>query len=774
MGRTNKEYKFNNLQGLNTLIDKYGLTKGEAYEMDNIICEKYGDKTIFKSRAAITTDGAKVTGMTDDAISLGYVNLNKNFAGIVNEVNTVGLMHFDDGNLYPITTGLSTFGAAALGHLPRWSRSIDTSINCLSLTFNTLNSVMFFTAPQSIYRILHCDAVAGWTEYGAEAGAVAFDTTNYVEGFGSVKTTITNSNATENGVYKNLTFYKDLGVLLDVYLSDVSDIANIRVRLYQDTTETDGNYWDFTYQEGGQDLATGWNKLLVTIDADGTVIGGGITTATSISGRIKVSAITSANATYDLQVDNIVVGNQTQGLYTSVDAANWTKVKSASERLPTFSRIAVWDGRLFGIYKNRLYWSNVNDGLDFWHSIDTEAKNGDTNTSTLINGLNSTANLKVGLRVSDATGDIPSGATITEITSATSVTISEAATGTTANQVITFQGSVSDDSNWLELDDGDGDELKSINPLTEQDLIALKQNSLHRIKINTTATASLTPYIREPIFSGNNQSGIGCVAPNSVQNILVEGVQNEVWGASEYLLFLARDGVYAIGAIGGPIKLTIKLPGIKDDLLNTDNNPQIFASVDPAFNTYLIYSPGEKTGFIYNISAKMWSTLDIGDASNYPTIASNIQIDGDPSFNVTGRNHICAFGANTGGALLYMGTAPGTTDALTDTTSVAFTSTIKFAMYDYSRERFYKYLMNSSSILESWKSAAFANITITAENEDGATASETITPTASPVFYDKVMKLYGTHISQQYTLTGGGVLHRFIHEIKHTNNKKGA
>jgi hypothetical protein len=63
---------------------------------------------------------------------------------------------------------------------------------------------------------------------------------------------------------------------------------------------------------------------------------------------------------------------------------------------------------------------------------------GNTNSNTTVSGLSSTANVAVGMSVSGT--NIPAGATVVSIPTATSIVISAAATGTGAGVTLTFAG----------------------------------------------------------------------------------------------------------------------------------------------------------------------------------------------------------------------------------------------------------------------------------------------------------------------------------------------
>lgn len=776
MGRTGQEYKFAELSGLNTFIDKFGLTKGEMYEANNVFLKKYGKKLIAKGRPGLATESGTLKSV--DTISLGYGNLPVYDNANDTDSPTRLFLHDEDGELNTFKMGSQISTNGVLTNLPTIANSVRNTSK--TLTFTNLNGYIYLTSPKVPRDIQHCEEVTTFTAYGAEAGVRALDNTEFTEGSGSIKTTITDSNATENGLYYTVGFYTNHAVHLDVYLSDVSSIANIRVRLYKDLTDTDGRYWDFTFQNGGQDLISGWNSISVNIDdGTGTVIGAGLGTGVT-SGRLKIGAITSANSTYQLNIDNIIFGNQTIGLHSSTDGLAWNKSYLSSKILPPFSRITVWDGRVFGIYKNRVYFSNINDGTDFWNASDTEDKAGATNTNTTVNGLASTKNLKIGLRVTDSAGDIPDDTVITSIDSAIAITISQAATGSTAANTITFKGTVDDSANYYEYDDGDGDILTALSSLGKKTLILFKNNSIHRVKINTAQDNYTIPYTRESVFSTKEQVGIGCKVPDTVQHILVQGVQQEVWGAAEYLVFAGRNNIYAIGSIGGPISLSDGIDEMGAFLnyqyYSTDQT-RLFSVIYVEENAYIIMSALQHKGYVYNIQAKEWSTITItppkvATTEKYITAAVNLPLVKvvDPALNWPDGS-VCCFGQVDHGDVLFLSyDQSNNIDRFTSAITSTYISTIKFGMYSYGREQFYKTLLDTASVLSTVGSG---NLDITVENEEGSTASKTISPTTTPGYYQFMPKLYGTHFSQQYTLTGRGILHRFVHEIKHTNNKKG-
>jgi hypothetical protein len=72
----------------------------------------------------------------------------------------------------------------------------------------------------------------------------------------------------------------------------------------------------------------------------------------------------------------------------------------------------------------------------------TVSTTGDTNTNFLITNLASTAGIAVGMSISDGAVDIPANTVVASVDSATQITMSKAATGSTVGASLTIAGDV--------------------------------------------------------------------------------------------------------------------------------------------------------------------------------------------------------------------------------------------------------------------------------------------------------------------------------------------
>lgn len=151
------------------------------------------------------------------------------------------------------------------------------------------------------------DATTGWIAFGAQAGAPSLDTTNKIQGTGSVQC-VSSSGTGENGIYKDFTAFSLVGRKLRFAyrIDDLTNVTAIRVRFYNESGETNGVWFDLTTQASGVALvnnASGWNWMEVDVEATPT----GTTGSPTFNGivRVKIAPILSSAQAHTVQIDDL-------------------------------------------------------------------------------------------------------------------------------------------------------------------------------------------------------------------------------------------------------------------------------------------------------------------------------------------------------------------------------------------------------------------------------------------------------------------------------------
>jgi hypothetical protein len=167
-----------------------------------------------------------------------------------------------------------------------------------------------YTSGTSIYldpdklSLQAADATSGWTQFGAQAGSPTLDTTNFVEGTGSVQTSVS-ATTVENGLYYDFNVFSlsSRKLRISVRLNTLTNISAIRVRLWNETGETNGKYWDLTTQANGDALVADFNEIEVDPLVTATGSSGSFNVDSVL--RVKVSVTPSSSQAFNLNVDNV-------------------------------------------------------------------------------------------------------------------------------------------------------------------------------------------------------------------------------------------------------------------------------------------------------------------------------------------------------------------------------------------------------------------------------------------------------------------------------------
>lgn len=107
-----------------------------------------------------------------------------------------------------------------------------------------------------------------------------------------------------------------------------------------------------------------------------------------------------------------------------------TQFGSSGLVIISYNGYYAWDGTLYSPGGFAPSWLS---------GVSTLSPTGNTHTTTTIDSMSSTAGIVVGMGITSSTGDIPAGTTVASIVSSTSITISNAATGTHSSQTFTIQ-----------------------------------------------------------------------------------------------------------------------------------------------------------------------------------------------------------------------------------------------------------------------------------------------------------------------------------------------
>jgi hypothetical protein len=182
----------------------------------------------------------------------------------------------------------------------------------LAKAYTASDANIYIDQNQTVLSTMDATSSSGtWAATGAQAGAIATEATITLGG-GSLKTVVTSgTSGTHNGLGFNVTTAFGLGqrkLRIAVYLSAITNITGIRIRLSSDTSDTNGSYWDFATASGQADgsaiTGAAWNFFEVdpTVTATGTA-GTGMN-VNSVA-RVVVTAVTNATTTFTFYADSL-------------------------------------------------------------------------------------------------------------------------------------------------------------------------------------------------------------------------------------------------------------------------------------------------------------------------------------------------------------------------------------------------------------------------------------------------------------------------------------
>lgn len=210
----------------------------------------------------------------------------------------------------------------------------------LGKSYTTGDTTKIYIHPEYL-SVDAMDATTGWTQFGPQAGAPTLNNTDFIQGTGSVQC-ISSSGTGENGIYKDFAAFSLIGKKLRFAyrIDDLTNVSAIRVRLYKQSGETDGAWFDLTTQASGSALQnnvgvddSGWNFM--EVDVENTTPTG--TTGTpdfSSIVRIKIAPILSSAQAHTVQVDDLCSADNREiptGITMSIyDATNLERFVVAS------------------------------------------------------------------------------------------------------------------------------------------------------------------------------------------------------------------------------------------------------------------------------------------------------------------------------------------------------------------------------------------------------------------------------------------------------------
>lgn len=300
------------------------------------------------------------------------------------------------------------------------------------------------------------------------------------------------------------------------------------------------------------------------------------------------------------------------------------------------------------------------------------------------------------------------------------------------------------DGGSFAIGDGDGDEIVSAKKLGDE-LIVFKSFSIARV---SPSSSSLIPYKSKRVYSGDvRQKGVGCVSGRTIKNVILGTPSDDYLGALEYLVFLAYNGLYAIGSSGAPIKISKRVKEtLEED--STIDKELCFAGVSPEESLYILNladSDGESDEqIVYGTSSKAFSTFDFKDVHSMSEIS-------------TENKSYILMGDDLGFVYKY---AHFTSEALTNYRDQE--SDGSYSAIDAEYQSKYNNYNNEGNAIQLQDvqvgTKAYATdcpITLTIYNEDGDSITETIN-TVNATFTGDVYlkrlttKLYGRYISHKF------------------------
>lgn len=569
--------------GLNESISDVQQNSNEAITAQNIVFERYGSYGKLRKRTGrVRVNSSAMPGTVKEIIPFTLEDtayLQYFVKGASNNYMYADTLD-DSGNPTGVTVSAAIFDAS--DRIP---------------SFDIIGDKLFGVFPQSSALIDSCDAtlsatalsgtIAGvWRgQYIDGDGAVNLDIEKeeefYTEGSESYKITTTGAVATGfigiTGTYSAAGFTVEnklvsVDLMVEATLRDQNESDKyedeynpsiVRIKMFNmedDGSFTNGAQYTVTApSDRTKILSKVFSTYIVdpasTENENGwtySAFGSGLDTGKDI-GKLALEFSLEGSSSDDdddsgetvsLYVDNVRTDSKYSGLmyYTATDG--WTKVlDGAAPRDPNI--VVEYDGRLWAIEDNKLYYSYPGDGINF--------KEG---------------------------------------------------------------GSFS-------IGEGDGDEITAARKLGDE-LIVFKRFSIARV---SPATSSLIPYRSKRVYSGDvKQKGIGCVASRTVKNVILGTPSDDYLGALEYLLFIAYNGLYAIGSTGAPIRISKRVKETLEENSSIDKD-LCFAGISPEESLYILGlsdTDGESDSqIVYGTSSKSFSTFDFADIHSLSEISSD-------------------------------------------------------------------------------------------------------------------------------------------------------